>query len=102
MIVKKEDSTRKNTETCLKIEEKQKMRGQASRIFLNLVIVDHQTDEKTEQYLADFPLGEKKTVLSWLMEPCRRRAISNMDSLSIDRKFMLDGYNDLFKRVVLI
>ena len=102
MIVKKENSTRKTTETCLKIEEKQKMRGQASRIFLNLVIVDKQTDEKTEQYLADFPLAEKKNVLSWLMEPCRRRAISNMDSLRIDKQFMMDGYKDLFKQVVFI
>ena len=102
MIVKKEQRMDTTVKTCLKIEEKQKMRGQASRIFLNLVMVDSRTEEKNEQYLADFPLEEKKNVLSWLMEPCRRRALQNTDTLTIDRKFMLDGYRDLFEHVVLI
>ena len=102
MIVRNAETGGHRAEACLKIEEKQKMIGQGSRIFLNLVQVDSRTSEPTELYLADFPLEEKKNVLSWLMEPCRRRALCNTETLKIDRKFMMDGYRDLFKHVVLI
>ena len=102
MIVKKADTIQRSVQSGLQIEEKQKMRGQSSRIFLNLVQVDCRTEEKTELYLADFPLEDKKNILTWLMEPCRRRALKNADTLWIDRKFMMDGYKDLFKHVVLI
>ena len=102
MIVKKANCNIGEAEACLKIEQKQKMQGQASRIFLNLVQVDSGTHEKTERYLADFDIDKKKDVLSWLMEPCRRRALQNTDTLKIDRNLMLDGYRDLFPHVVLI
>lgn len=102
MIVKKAETTDNEMIPCLKIEEKRKMRGQASRIFLNLVQVDSRTSETSELYLADFDLNEKKDVLQWLMEPCRRRALRNMDTLEIQPQFMLDGYRDLFKKVILI
>ena len=102
MIVTKAENKKVPVKACLKIEEKQKMKGQANRIFLNLVQVDNRTDETSELYLADFSLDENKNILSWLMEPCRRRALQNTDTLEIDKKFMLDGYKDLFKRVVLI
>ena len=102
MIVKKAEKVQKKMQSGLQIEVKQKMRGQSRRIFLNLVQVDSSTKEKTELYLADFPLEEKKNILTWLMEPCRRRALQSADTLWIEKSCMMDGYNDLFKHVVLI
>lgn len=102
MIVENAVSSNGSRKSCLKIEEKQKTKNQGSRIFLNLVQVDSNTDETTELYLADFDLNAKKDVLSWLQEPCRRRALSNTDTLEIESKFMLEGYRQLFPNIVVM